>query len=124
MRITRRERDAFLLNYSVTSRATFERLEEFRQLALRWKHPTTPPMIVVGTKCDCTEAEREVSEAEGAEFAASIGVVFFETSAKTSHNAESAFADLVRELLERSPPVVPTSPRTRGGSKMRCTYVL
>ncbi|KAF7346945.1 Ras protein [Mycena venus] len=118
-----RERGAFLLVYSVTSRVTFERLEEFRQSALHGSHPTTPLMIVVGTKFDCTEAEREVSEAEGAEFAANIGCPFVETSAKTSHNVESAFVELVRELLERSPPVVPTPPRKRGRSRKRCVIM-
>jgi hypothetical protein len=107
MRITRRERDAFLLIYSVTSRATFERLEEFRQRALRGKHPTTPPMIVVGTKCDCTEAEREVFEAEGAEFAANIGILFARRPPKrpTTRNPRlwTSFANFLsgRLLLSR-----------------------
>ncbi|KAJ6545557.1 P-loop containing nucleoside triphosphate hydrolase protein [Mycena capillaripes] len=115
------DRLAFLLVYSVTSRATFERLEEFRQRVL--KLSTASPMMVVGTKCDCTEAEREVSEAEGAEFAANIGCPFVETSAKTSHNVEFAFVDLVRELLKRAPPVVPMSSRKQGRSRKRCVIM-
>jgi len=93
-----REGQGFILVYSIASRPTFERLEVFRQLMLRVKR-NKPIFVLVGNKCDKTY-EREVSREEGQALARSFGCDFLETSAKTSHNVERLFMNLVRSLRD------------------------
>ncbi|KAJ6538113.1 P-loop containing nucleoside triphosphate hydrolase protein, partial [Mycena capillaripes] len=92
-----RRSHGFMLVYAVSSRETFECLDEYRHHIVRVKG-SVPPMIVVRNKWDMSENEREVSEAEGAELGARFGCPFVEASAKTSHNVERVFVDLVRQL--------------------------
>ena len=90
------EGQGFILVYSIASRATFDRLEVFRQSMLRVKRQR-PLFILVGNKCDKTY-EREVTKDEGIALARSFGCSFMETSAKTAHNIELVFTNLVRAL--------------------------
>jgi GTPase KRas protein len=118
--VSYRNGEAFLLMYSVSSRASFDRLAEFRERAVRGK-PTIPPMIVVGNQCDRRKSEREVSTEEGAARAAQLGCPFIETSAKTGENVERAVVDLVRDLRERPPmAIVAPNVRKKSGRKNRC----
>lgn len=115
-----REGQGFILVYSIASRQTFERLEVFRQLMLRVKR-NKPIFVLVGNKCDRTY-DREVSREEGAAMARSFGCDFLETSAKTAHNVERLFMNLVRALrqtkqIEQGPP---GNPRPEGGKKRKC----
>jgi len=96
-----REGQGFILVYSIASRATFERLDVFRQSMLRVKR-TRPIFMLVGNKCDKTY-EREVSREEGMEMARTFGCDFLETSAKTSVNVERLFTNLVRMLRSSRP---------------------
>jgi len=91
-----REGQAFVLVYSITSRASFDRLEVFRQSMLRVKR-SEPVFTLVGNKCD-RAYEREVSREEGAALARKYGCEFLETSAKTAQNVERLFTNLVRTL--------------------------
>ena len=47
-------------------------------------------ILLIGNKTDL-KMEREVSTEEGQEFAEKHNLIFFETSAKTAQNVESAF---------------------------------
>jgi GTPase KRas len=85
-----------VLVYSIASRATFDRLEVFRQNMVRVKR-TPPVFVLVGNKSDKTY-EREVSREEGAALARQWGCEFLETSAKTRANVEKLFTDLIRTL--------------------------
>jgi len=91
-----REGQGFILVYSIASRSTFDRIEVFRQSMLRVKRQK-PIFMLVGNKCDKTH-EREVSKDEGVALAQHIGCSFMETSAKTAHNVELLFTNLVRAL--------------------------
>jgi len=114
-----REGQGFILVYSIASRATFERLEVFRQAMLKVKRQK-PVFMLVGNKCD-KQYEREVSREEGVAMARDFGCRFLETSAKTAENVEKLFKDLVRLLrsskeVDRvvpapAPPVKPPKPR-------------
>ena len=119
-----REGQGFILVYSIASRSTFERLEVFRQLMLRVKR-NRPIFVLVGNKCDKTY-EREVSREEGAALARSFGCEFLETSAKTSHNVERLFTNLVRALRQtrttEAGPIVP--PRTGEKEKKRRCVIM
>ncbi|TFY82072.1 hypothetical protein EWM64_g1948 [Hericium alpestre] len=91
-----REGQGFILVYSIASRATFDRLEVFRQSMMRVKR-SKPIFMLVGNKCD-KQYEREVSRDEGMALAKTFGCEFLETSAKTAQNVERLFTSLVRML--------------------------
>jgi len=99
-----REGQGFILVYSIASRATFDRLEVFRQAMIKVKR-SKPIFMLVGNKCD-KQYEREVSREEGLRMAQSFDCEFLETSAKTSQNVERLFTNLVR-LLRSSKDSVP-----------------
>ena len=58
--------EGFLLVYSITSRQSFEEIQQFQQQILRVKDKDYFPIIMVGNKCDL-EGEREVTK-QGAPF--------------------------------------------------------
>ena len=136
-----RDGEGFVLVYSISSRSSFARIQRFHSQIQRVKEtamagsPTYPgspisasapvfgqaPVMLVGNKCDKTY-EREVSREEGAALARSFGCDFLETSAKTSHNVERLFTNLVRALrqtrqLEQGPPMPLRQEREK---KRRC----
>ena len=102
-----REGEGFVLVYSITARATFERIERFRHQITRVKDSDSIPIVLVGNKSDRAN-EREVGKEEGAALAKRLGCEFVETSAKTRSNLEHAYYSVVR--LSES-----TSRRRRSG---------
>lgn len=110
--------------YSISSRQTFERLEVFRQLMLRVKR-SKPIFVLVGNKCDRTY-EREVTRDEGAALARQFGCDFLETSAKTSHNVEKLFMNLVRTLraTKQNDTGVPRQPAVERERRVRRCIVM
>ena len=93
-----REGQGFILVYSIASRATFERLDVFRQAMLKVKRQK-PVFMLVGNKSDKV-SEREVSKEEGSRMAHNFGCQFMETSAKDNYNVENLFMTLVRLLRQ------------------------
>lgn len=119
-----REGQGFILVYSIASRATFERLEVFRQSMLRVKRQK-PIFMLVGNKAD-KQLEREVTREEGMQLAREFGCEFLETSAKTAQNVERLFTNLVRSLrstkqTEQGAPV--PQPRVREPRRPRCSIM-
>jgi len=115
-----REGQGFILVYSIASRATFERLEIFRQSMLRVKRQK-PIFMLVGNKAD-KQLEREVTREEGMQLAKEFGCEFLETSAKTAQNVERLFTNLVRNLRNTKATeqgAVP-QPRVREPRRPRC----
>ena len=51
--------EGFLLVYSITSRSSFEEINQFHQQILRVKDKDSYPVVVVANKCDL-EYERQV----------------------------------------------------------------
>ena len=79
-----------LLVYDITRRQTFENLIRWLE-DMRDNAYSKMIILLVGNKCDLV-SEREVSTAEGQEFANKHNLIFFETSAKMKTNVEKAFA--------------------------------
>lgn len=112
-----RDGEGFVLVYSVSSRSSFTRIQKFHHQIQRVKEssggsptyagsplskmaggPFGPaPVMLVGNKCDRV-TEREVSTQEGTALAKQLNCDFVEASAKTCHNVERAFYDVVRQL--------------------------
>jgi len=110
-----RDGEGFVLAYSITSRASFSRIQKFYQQIQRVKesssgapnYPGAPsmglenlgpaPVMLVGNKSDRVN-DREVSTQEGAALAKQLGCEFVEASAKNCINVEKAFYDVVRQL--------------------------
>ncbi|KAG9018638.1 Ras GTPase ras2 [Tulasnella sp. 427] len=91
-----REGMGFVLVYSITSRASFDRLEVFRQSMIRVKGENCH-FILVGNKAD-RQSEREVLKEEGAQYARKLGCEFLETSARTAYNVDRLFTSLIKSL--------------------------
>ncbi|KAH9996593.1 ras family-domain-containing protein [Russula vinacea] len=105
-----REGQGFILVYSIASRATFERLEVFRQSMLRVKRQK-PIFMLVGNKAD-KQLEREVTREEGMQLAREFGCEFLETSAKTARmwngSSQTWFAISEESGLALSPETIDT----------------
>lgn len=87
-----------LLVYDITRRESFETLESWL-IELR-THAPNVSIVLVGNKIDLEE-KREVSTEEGIEFAEKNGLAFFETSAKTAHNVDQCFNNLIDQINKR-----------------------
>ncbi|BGP45671.1 RAS2 protein [Rhodotorula kratochvilovae] len=95
-----REGEGFLIVYSTTSRASFDRIERFRHQIARVKDSDSVPVVLVGNKIDRVH-EREVETRHGEELARRLGCAFIETSAKTRVNLEEAYFMAVRMIEAR-----------------------
>ena len=86
-----------LLVYDVARRETFEHVGRWLEEA---RANGNPHMVValIGNKADLER--REVSTAEGEEFAKKHNLLFLETSAKTAMNVEEAFMVVARKIHE------------------------
>jgi GTPase KRas protein len=131
-----RDGEGFVLVYSISSRASFARIEKFHRQIQRVKessqsgspsYPGSPlsttsngsgsfgpaPVMLVGNKCDRV-TEREVSTQEGQALARELGCDFVEASAKNCVNVERAFYDVVRQLRRQKQQVYRSSDGRRG----------
>lgn len=96
-----RERDGFLLVYSVTDRGTFESLNSFYEQLSAMHEDSMPPIVLVANKADL-QNKRAIKYSEGKKLAESWNnCAFIETSAKSGENIDGAFAALVREIRVR-----------------------
>ncbi|KAL3071755.1 hypothetical protein niasHT_025960 [Heterodera trifolii] len=86
----------FLLVYSVTDEQSFQEARKLYQQVLRVKDTSEYPVLLVGNKVDLIN-QRKVSEQQGRQLAAELGVPYIETSAKDPPvNVDAAFHELVR----------------------------
>ncbi len=88
-----------LLVYDVTRRSSFMNLENWVNEAFKSiGHPV--PMLVVANKIDLPD--RVVTTQEGIAFAKSHGFLYVESSAKTGENVETAYREIVKEIILKS----------------------
>jgi small GTP-binding protein len=90
---------AFLV-YDVTRPKTFQNVKAWLEEIRRFT-PSPLQLTLVGNKVDLS---REVKREDGEKLAKGMGADFFETSAKTGENVETAFANMAKKLLAQAPP--------------------
>jgi len=97
----------FLLVYSVTHRQTFPKITQLYEKIRRIKDELPKvPIVIAGNKIDMKD-QRQIESQEGVDLAKTLGVPFFECSAKEKTNVEAAFFEVIREI-RRLKPVEPT----------------
>ncbi|XP_059112135.1 ras-related protein Rab-42 [Peromyscus eremicus] len=88
-----------LLVFDVTNRESFEHIQAWHQEVLSSQCPGKVIFLLIGHKCDLST--RCVSTQEAEELAASMGMAFVETSAKSNCNVDLAF-DTVTTAIEQA----------------------
>ena len=91
---------AAIVAYDVTAESSFRRAKKW-VLELRSKGEPDTVIMLVGNKIDLAEEEaaRCVWREDAADYAASKGILFMETSATTGYNVERAFDELGRAAV-------------------------
>jgi len=91
--------EGFMLVYSITARASFDRLESYIEQIERAKDDLIQniPALIIGNKSDL-DREREVTTKMGRDLAQKVGCKFFETSALNRSNVEETFLTIAREM--------------------------
>ena len=87
------------LVYDITDRNSFLDIEKWLEDCYE-KVVNYATYILIGSKCDL-EDQRQVSYEEGNELAQSLGIDFFETSAKESLNVNEAFQKLAFKMVQK-----------------------
>ncbi|KAJ8614115.1 hypothetical protein CTAYLR_004645 [Chrysophaeum taylorii] len=83
--------------FDVSARESFSNVKQWLHEVDRYAHQDVRK-VIVGNKCDLTE-ERWISTHQAQELAASIGVEYVETSAKTGRNVELVFEIIAAQAL-------------------------
>ncbi|KAJ8339910.1 hypothetical protein SKAU_G00345430 [Synaphobranchus kaupii] len=92
--------DAYIIVYSVTDKASFEKASELRIQLRRARQSENIPIILVGNKSDLVRS-REVTMDEGSTCAVVFDCKFIETSASLHHNVRELFEGIVRQVRLR-----------------------
>ena len=95
-----RSGDGFLCIFSLVDRETFAAVTDYREMMLRVKLDEQTPLILVGTNLD-EEGHREVPYEEAKGLAASWGVTYIETSAKSGINVDEVFFSILKLIVQR-----------------------
>jgi len=97
----------FVLVYSVTDDASFEKLTEMHErikTIMGERKESDIPIVLVANKCDVAEEDKAVDRSEGENLQATFGAThFFETSAKQNLNVEECFLALTQTILKKNP---------------------
>jgi len=95
---------AFVLIYSVIARSTFNDLPDIIKYICRIKGQRVEeiPMVIVANKVDLDN--REVWFDQGKQFALSLGLPFYEASAKIPHNIDKIFDCVVLSCYQKLAP--------------------
>ncbi len=88
-----------LLCYAINNRESFEKIEYWLEQVRKYANNKNICMALIGTKSDLSY-ERAVGFDEGKKLAESLGIKFFETSAKNRLNLDEMFLALARDISE------------------------
>ncbi|KAL9647146.1 hypothetical protein ABK040_004862 [Willaertia magna] len=121
-----RNRDGFLLVYSIVDSLSFEEVERFISQITRVKERENIPFVLVGNKSDL-ESERTVPTSQGQSFAENLKIPFFEASAKTGSNVKECFRELVQItntfLQDKKAKKQKTEGKKSSGNKKKCSLL-
>jgi len=95
-----RECQGFILAYSITSRASFERVEAFLKAIQQVKSKKSFSYVVVANKSDQPRGSEMVSEEEGLALGRRLGCTVLEVSGTTGTNVDDILVKLIRALRE------------------------
>ena len=123
--------DAVILVYAVNDKNSFMALDMWLSKLNETCDLSKKPIIIVGNKCDIDNDKRQVTYEEGSEYAKKKGYNFYETSAKTGQNVQTAFDDIFEQLYkifedeivgkkQYSPNGISITPETTKKKKGRC----
>ncbi|CAF3325392.1 unnamed protein product [Rotaria socialis] len=117
-----RSGEGFLLVFDVTDAESFSDLTDLYEQILRVKNGgTNIPAILVGNKIDLAE-RRKVTLDEAEQKARTWSIRYIETSAKTKHNVDKVFCELMRIVRPFKNPVRdpgPAAPRPTKSPKTK-----
>lgn len=104
--------NGIILVYDISKRETFIHIGDW--LSEIRDHSSTNIILLIGNKSDL-DFKREVSTAEGAQFAKQYSLLFLETSALNGSHINDAFMSIVSEIYNQSnhtihPQIVNTLP--------------
>lgn len=92
--------NAAIIIFDLTNRHSFDSVTKWiKELE---EYVDNIPIAIVGNKLDLTlknDSARRIELKEGEEFSESVGMTYFETSAKTSENVDQVFALLTEKIL-------------------------
>ncbi|EAR86867.2 Ras family small GTPase (macronuclear) [Tetrahymena thermophila SB210] len=89
-----------IICYDVTNRKSFQKAYNW-YLNFKNNQINNKLMVLslIGNKCDLQEELRQVSYQEGQQLAQSLGMVFFEASAKTGYQVKELFDFIIEQTL-------------------------
>jgi GTPase KRas protein len=111
--------NGFLIMFDVTSRKSFDKLNECVEEVIRVKDVDQFPMCLIGNKCDL-DLERVVSCEEAKNFAKDIGIPYLEVSTKLRTNVDESFNEIVREIRKYNEKHSAPSSRQNTVKKVGC----
>jgi len=117
---TIKQRDCFILVYSIADRASFDSIGRIYDDIVRIKELNendNVPCILCANKVDLPE--RHVDTADGQELADKIHAIYLETSAKTGYNVDKAIMAAVNEVIKK----FPTEPAPKPPKKPWCNIL-
>jgi len=94
-----RNAHAVMIVYDVSDRKSFENIEQWLSDIEKFC-PNGVCKMIIGNKCDIDPSEREVTYQTAESFANQLQIPYIETSAKTANNVETAFIQMVQQLIK------------------------
>lgn len=91
--------DGVIIVYDITRRETFDKVNEWmKSIKEHTDKDRNIQKILVGNKIDLKD-ERQVDESEGRNFAATLGIPFFEASAKDLQSVEKFMKKIIGDVV-------------------------
>lgn len=87
-----------VLVYDITRRSSFEQLEHWCKEVETYASYQDIVKVLVGNKLDLQQEQRQVTVAEGREFARRHGMLFLECSALTAENIDRVFEEVALKV--------------------------
>ncbi|XP_057315560.1 ras-related protein Rab-27A-like isoform X2 [Hydractinia symbiolongicarpus] len=94
-------RDAmgFLLMFDLTHEESFVNVRSWLSQLQTHAYCEDPTIVLIGNKCDLNE--RQVDESSARQLAETLGIKYFETSAKTGENVNEAVDALLEQVMDQ-----------------------